>query len=233
MSKAGFTKAGNIKLGNMWTFSKLYGNQEHFIKSLGGCIKGTCGNYCNGCKSSCYVRKSYRYGSVIQNHATNTIAMRENLVDLFARLDEQIRRAKNKPDTIRINQSGELESVEEFRHWISLASEHKDISFYLYTKAFPLVMDTIKTERLPDNFTVLISVWHEYGLKEFDELKAVPNVKAFVYNDGFNYAENGLTATTKCFAYEGKKLNHNITCDKCRKCFSRRNLDKVIYCDEH
>ena len=237
MCKPGFDKKGNIKLGNMYTFSKLYGNQEHYIKAYDFCVKGTCGKYCSGCKNNCYVKASYRYGSVILKHAANTIASRTDLIGLFDILDKTIARAKNKPDTIRINQSGEIESREEFICWILLANKYPNINFYLYSKAFDLVIPEIKARHkagtLPKNLTILISVWHEYGAKEFNEIKHIPNIKAFVYNDGFNYETVGIKANTKCYAYNGKKLNHDITCDKCRKCFSRHERDKVIFCDSH
>lgn len=234
MCKAGFRKDGNIKLGNMWTFSKLYGNQEHYVNKLGFFIAGTCGKYCAGCKEKCYVKASYRYGSVIYGHAVNTIAMRENITGLFSEFDRQLKAARKKPDTVRINQSGEIESREEFSNWCDLAASHENVEFYLYTKAFNLVLPEIqerhKAGTLPKNITILISIWHNYGIQEFKKVKHIPNVKAFVYCDGYNYP---FTINTMCMAYRNGKLDHNITCDKCRKCFNRAANSKVIGCNEH
>lgn len=237
MCKAGLRKNGNIKLGNMWTFSKLYGNQEHYVKRLNMFCSGTCGKYCAGCKEKCYVRASYRYGSVIYGHAVNTIAMRENMTGLFSEFDRQLTAARNKPEQVRINQSGEIESRAEFENWCNLAENYPDIDFYLYTKAFDLVIPAIveryESGTLPENITINISVWHEYGIPEYNKVKHIPGVKAFAYMDGYDYSAQGLEITTYCMAYKNGKLNHDITCDKCRKCFSRRVTDKVIGCNEH
>lgn len=237
MCKAGMRKNGNIKLGNMWTFSKLFGNQDHYVKKLGIFIKGTCGKYCAGCKEKCYVKASYRYGSVIYGHAVNTVAMRENMIGLFSEFDRQLKAARKKPETVRINQSGEIESRQEFAYWCDLASSYNYVKFYLYTKAFDLVLPEI-LERyangtLPENITILCSVWHEYGIKEYETVKHIPNVKAFVYCDGYDYTADGLAINTICMAYKNGKLDHNITCDKCRKCFNRAANSKVIGCNEH
>ena len=52
--QARFNKGGNIKIGNMWSWSKLKGNE--FYKSEYGCVLGTCGKYCDGCTKKCYVK---------------------------------------------------------------------------------------------------------------------------------------------------------------------------------
>ena len=235
MCKPGFDKKGNIKLGGkMWTLSKLYGSQEWFIEKYGIYLKGTCGKYCKGCCNDCYVKRSYRYGSVILKHGTNTLALRNDIIGFFAILDGQLTRAKNKPEQVRYDQSGEIESRQEFSLLCDLAAAHNYSQFYLYTKAFDLVIPEIleryETGRLPENLTVLISIWHEYGIAEYESIKHIPNVKAFVYNDGFEYP---FEFTTRCTAYNGRKLNHNITCDKCRKCFDRKDIHKIISCDSH
>lgn len=233
MIKAKFGKVGNIKLGTTtWTFSKLATN-EVFTSKLGTC-KGSCGKYCDGCKGSCYVRSSYRYPSVILGHMRNTLAFREDLAQAFSDLYLQLARAKKKPMMVRINQSGELESKEEFEAWCDLASCFPETKFWLYTKAYDIVTDPLMQGQVPSNMTVLISVWHEYGTDTFEKLQHLDNVKAFAYCDGFDYKEAfGLDITTKCNAYEGRKLNHEITCERCQKCFNRLASCKVIGCDAH
>lgn len=224
---ARFIKKGNIKLGaTIWTFSTLYGDGEY--KTEFGTVKGTCGKYCQGCKNACYVRKSYRYPSVIKSHAVNTIALMD-ILKAEKDLTEQIRRAKNKPQVIRIHQSGEMINRYEMAMWINIAREFPEITFYTYTKAFDIVEPFLLD--IPLNFYINVSVWHEYGIKEFNEMKAHPNIKAFIYMDGFNYTAHGLDVQTTCKAYEGGKLNHEITCDKCKKCFT--DAFKIIGCHEH
>lgn len=229
-----FNKSGNIKVGRIWTWSTLMGNINWYIEKLGCSVCGTCGNHCQGCMSACYVRKSYRYSSVKYGHARNTLSLRLYPQETLEKLDGFIVRAKNKPDVIRINQSGEIESLAQFRIWKELASRHPEIKFYLYTKAFDIVIDELLTEDTPSNLTVLISIWHESGITEFRAVEHLKNVKAFVYDDGFDYSAFGLEIQTYCKAYgENGKLNKEITCQKCKKCFNRSASHKVIGCLEH
>lgn len=219
---------GNIKLGNMGSFSKLYGSDSHYIEKLGFAVSGTCGKYCTGCSKDCYVRKSYRYKSVMYGHALNTLAVRNDLAQVFADLNNQLTRKRKKFETVRINQSGEIETSDEFIMWCELAKCHPETTFYVYTKAYDLVLATIKAG-LPSNLVVLISVWHEYGANEYLSVAHLDNVKAFVYDDGFDYAALGIIIQTYCKAYdENGKLDHAITCNKCQKCFNKLASCKVI-----
>ena len=88
---------------------------------------------------------------------------------------------------------------------------------------------------IPVNMTILISVWHECGLKEYQRLSRYENIKAFVYDDGgFDYSGNGLNIQTWCKAYdENGKLDKNITCQKCKKCFNHNANCKCIGCKAH
>ena len=231
MYNARFNKKGNIKTGLIWTWSKLAGNRE-----ING-VKGSCGNYCGACQDGgCYVFKSYRYPSVINGHARNTTAFRNDINGSFEELCAQIDRAKNKPEIIRINQSGEIETPFELLKWCLMAKKYPDIRFYLYTKNFDALSMVINSfdngATVPENITMLISVWHEYGLNEFNEFKKHSFIKAFAYDDGFNYAAAGLNIDAYCTAYDQNgKMNHAVTCEKCKKCFNR--IHKVIGCYDH
>lgn len=238
LNKCLFTKNGNIKLGNMWVFSKLYGDDVYYIHDLDIEVQGTCCGCCAGCKHACYVRKSYRYGSVIKGHAFRTLAMREYMGELFDRLDRQITRARKKPTSVRIDQSGEIETRGELVAWVELAKKHPEVgAFYLYTKRFDILADVLNeygNENMPSNFTVLVSIWHKQGIAAFKKLQHFDCVKAFVYMDGFDYEAEGIHVQTMCKAYDKTgKLNHDITCDKCRKCFDRLSNHKIIGCDAH
>lgn len=230
--KALFGKNGNIKLGNTWTFSKL-ATDKLFISEIGTCT-GSCGKYCAGCSKACYVVKSYRYPSVVKGHMRNSLAFRLDLFKAFDDLRKQLMRARKKPSLVRINQSGEMESELEVRLWSELAKEFPNIRFWFYTKAFDLVTPLLLDGSIPDNMTVLFSIWHEYGIQEFKKVMHLDNVKAFVYCDGFDYEAHGIHVTTMCNAYDKNgKLNHELTCDKCTKCFSRLASHKIIGCFEH
>lgn len=226
---------GNIKLGaTIGTWSTLYGDEEFYIDYLSMKVCGTCGHHCEGCKGSCYVRKSYRYGSVMKRHAINTLALRESVEGTYEILSRQLARKRKPFDIIRINQSGELESEEQFAMWCRLAEENPKTKFYIYTKAYEFVSPFLMDGKVPENLTVLISVWHEKGIEEYKSLEHIDNVKCFAYDDGFDYEEKGLSLQTYCKAYdEHGKLDHNITCDKCQKCFNRSGNCKCVGCMAH
>ena len=96
---------------------------------------------------------------------------------------------------------------------------------------YDVVIPALLAGNVPENMTVLISIWHKFGVNEFEKVKNLPNVKAFVYDDNYKY---GFVIDTYCKAYdEHGKLDHNITCDKCKKCFNRLNNCKVIGCKAH
>lgn len=239
---AGFSKSGNIKLGEMvYTFSKLPGNLTYIVNAANGSFvcKGSCGEFCNGCGSlvkdekgiyklpPCYVFKSLRYESVVASQMRNTLAIRNGMNALFFKMYTQLRNAKRKPAIVRINQSGEIESKEEFIAWCNLAKQFPNIKFWLYSKAFQF----IDVSEMPKNMFLNVSVWHEYGISEYKIFSAkCENVNAFVYDDGFNYAAYDLRINTRCNAYKGGKLNHSITCEKCGKCFKKSG---VIACEDH
>ena len=227
-------KKGNIKLGNKtWTISKLAGNNDYHVGNE--TVKGTCGHFCVGCQNDCYVMKSYRNDSVIRGHAATTKAFREDLTGSFDYIRDSLKRAKNRPDYFRVNQSGEIESASELAQWIKTAKENRDVSFWLYTKneiALEICMQ-LYSQELPDNITFLVSIWREYGIRMFLRWQHVKNIKAFVYDDKqFDYASAGIVGDSKCTAYTGKKLNHDITCEKCGLCTDKRK-NKVIFCDAH
>lgn len=235
---------GNVKVGDMLTFNKLAGNTE-----LNGC-KGSCGKYCKGCwnannwkKSPCYVAKSYTQykDNVINSHIVNTIAMRKDPWATIKELDKQLSR-KRKIKPIRQHASGELESVDELKAWLWLANRHSNIPIYVYTKAYDIV-DAVLTEyqeqnlKLPKNYFINISIWHENGLECYLKWGHLKTVRAFVYDDGeYDYGKEKLELKTYCPAYKKNdkgvvKLSHELTCDKCKLCFSTKN--KILGCLSH
>lgn len=240
---------GNIKVGNMLTWNKLAGNGE-----INGC-KGSCGQHCNGCynnenpyDSPCYVFKSYRQykDKVINSHIVNTTAIRTDLQKTMDTLNDALsRRKKVKP--IRIHASGEIESTKELMAWMILAKKNSKWPIYIYTKAENYVDEALTKmakEGYPSNFYLNISIWHEHGIKLYNKWKHLPFVRAFVYDDGYDYASKGLLLNGYCPAYvkevkispkgqviERVKLKHDITCDKCKLCFSDKM--KVLGCLSH
>lgn len=249
VATAEIVSGGNIKLGEtIGTWSTLFGDKVYDTPF--GKVKGTCGEHCkycgvsiNGKQPSCYVRKSYRYGSVIQRHAANTIAIRTDVKKCFEDLHGQLTRKRKKFVYVRIDQSGELETTEQFKGWEWLSDNHQETTFYIYTKAYEIVVPELLAGNVPDNLVVLISIWHEQGIEAYNKVKHLTNVKAFVYMDknknadGWwyeEYAAHGVEIQTICKAYDEKgKMNHNITCDKCKKCIACRKNTKIVGCFDH
>lgn len=241
--EAKFNKNGNIKVGKIWTWNKLAGSGV-----IAGC-KGTCGKHCTGCykadnpkKSPCYVFKAYvLYGwdtsTVVASHVRNTNAMRNNIDKAFKELALQLSRAKNPPSVVRIHSAGELESADELINWFMLAEKFPAIHFYIYTKAYECLTKALDIchNKIPDNFFINVSIWHEEGLGIYNKYKHLTNIRAFVYDDGYNY--NGrLDYNCYCPAYKKNEkgkvvLKHDLTCDKCGICFSDKA--KVCACLDH
>ena len=238
--EAKFVKGGNIKVGKMWTWSKLAGKGV-----ISGC-KGTCGNYCKGCydennpkKSPCYVFKSYvQYGwdngTPVRAHIRNTLVMSNNINKAFEDIRLQLKRAKKKPNAVRIHAAGELQSCKELRMWLETASLYPNIPFYIYTKAYDKVdkvLSSLNKDDIPNNFFINISIWHQSGIKTYNKWKHLDIIRAFVYDDGYDYSKK-IKIDCYCPAYDKNgKLSHELTCDKCKICF--QDKVKVCGCYDH
>ena len=240
LSKCGYVKGKNVKMGDeIYSLSKLYGNDNFITEVLPGIYcecTGTCGNHCTGCKNACYVKKSYDIKpSVVVGHMRRTILMRYFLDEYKTALTGQLARKRKKAEVIRLDQSGEIETLKEFIMHKNIASDHKETSFYIYTKN----MDTIgpyilqHANEFPDNFIILISIWNDQNIDWFLRLQHLPFIKAFVVKTGYDYNAAGIHIQTDCKAYNGKKLNKELTCYKCKKCFDHNPNHKIIGCDEH
>ena len=238
---ARMVKNGNIKIGNtMWSWNKLAGNGV-----IAGC-KGTCGEHCHGCynaddprKSPCYVFKSYNiYGwdnsSVVKGHVRNTNIMRNDIVRAFSDIQLQLKRAKKKPSAVRIHASGELETAQELWKWIETAAMTPDTPFYVYTKAYDIldeVLSELDNDSIPSNLFINVSIWHENGIETYNKWKHLDCIRAFVYDDGYDYSDK-IKIDCYCPAYDKTgKLHHDMTCDKCKICFQKKA--KVCGCYSH
>lgn len=223
-----FNIGRNIKLGeNIASWSTLKGSDVLYIPRLNKRVRGTCKD-CDYCTKECYVNKSYnRYPkTAMYGHAVNAIGLRTCPSKVFQDLHAQLSVTK-RFRIVRINQSGDIENLQELEMWFTLALLHPDFTFYLYTKQFKMAVEFIEGNTLPKNFHINFSIWHEHGVNEYFTVAHYPNVHAFVFDDGETY----IPATDYCRAYVNGKLNHKITCEKCKKCY--RPGSKVIYCTSH
>lgn len=198
-------------------------------------LKGTCnGANCTACKGwkECYAYRMLRYTDVAKNYIENTMYLRTDITGLENDLVKQIKKIK-KSDMFRFDVSGEIENLEQLIMFLSVAYRVPEKTFYVYTKNYDVLYKYFSTGvELPDNFHILISIWHESGIKCFNDLRHHKNIHCFIYNDGFNYDAYGieLLNTNRCMAYDKDgNMNHDITCIKCRKCWTK----KVIWTYPH
>lgn len=254
------TATDNIKLGNMGSWAELPGDCEYYIPELDVTVRGTCGEYCKGCFnpsnprcSACYVFKSlmrYTYsnpdgtpGDILKNkccvklgQAYRTIAMTMFRKDLLLSLDKQLTNKRKKFKVIRINESGEFTCYEDLALWCELGKRHPETIFYVYTKNYKAVRKALINGIVPSNLFINISIWHEFGIEEYLEMMDHPQIRAFVMVDDEwtveKYYSKGIEITSMCGAYdENGKMNHAVTCDKCKKCFS--NNSRCTACYKH
>ena len=254
------TATDNIKLGNMGSWAMLFGNCSWYIPELKVYVRGTCGEHCKGCFnpdnpkcSECYVAKSYvihtkrnedgSVGDILRNecsvklgHAYRTIAMTMFRDQLLESLDKQLSRMRKKLSVVRINESGELTCYEDLALWCELGKRHPETVFYLYTKNYKVVRKALINGIVPSNLFINISVWHQFGISEYLEMKDHPQIRAFCLVDGEwtkeKYYSEGIEIVSMCGAYDvNGKMNHAVTCDKCKKCFSNKN--KCVGCFAH
>ena len=224
-------------------------------------IPGTCSHTCQGCWKNCYARKGgVRYhNSCVPSWGENTILLRNgklweqlatfiNLKNGKAEkyLDEAHRQGVD-PDlaireatklaaikVFRINVSGEVESVEQFRRWAFLAQAHNYIRFYLYTKNFEALGEYLdwlgeNHMELPGNFAIQISQWHHCADDFIAKYAERWNLGVFEYDDSFvrgcDMSEEDKARLAKIPHCPGidKKGHHrkmadgsDFTCDQCK-----------------
>lgn len=197
---------------------------------------GTCGAVdCSGCglHGVCYAIDSHtRYTHKTINNVENTMQLRS---DMGAHFNDIYKAAvDNNVDTIRYTESGEIENYEQFEHVITLAGRVPDKELYLYTKNYD-VLDTFfgAGYELPENVTVLISIWENTGVDAYERYKHHAGIKAFVVDN------DSVKADAQCPAYildESGTVVMNkapaARCGNCKLC-TRARAAKVIRCLNH
>lgn len=197
---------------------------------------GTCGAVdCSQCGKHgvCYAINSHtQYIAKTINNVENTMQLRADMTGHFeaiyqAAIDTGV-------DTIRYTESGEIESYEQFICALDTARRLPDKDLYLYTKNYA-VLDTFfdAGNELPDNVTVLISIWENTGVDAWERLKHHAGIKAFVVDN------DTVKADARCPAYIMNDTGTVVLnkapaarCGNCKLC-TRARAAKVIRCLNH
>ena len=194
---------------------------------------GTCGGVnCKGCMQGCYAIRTVRqYESACYNRIANTLHMRQDIDAHFEAIKAEC--IKRNITTLRYTEAGELETFRQFVKVVELAQELPEMEVYLYTKNYPILRRFFETDELPENMTVLVSIWGSVGVQEYNEFKDHDGIKCFVVNN------DEIKADCNCPAYKlnskgkVKRVNSDaVKCGNCRLCTRAKSV-KVIKCLEH
>lgn len=197
---------------------------------------GTCsGVDCSKCgkRNVCYAIDSYvQYPAVTVNRVENTMQLRQDIDKHFE--DIKAAAVKNDVEIIRYTESGEFENDKHFEKFIELAEDIPDVKVYAYTKNYEVLRNYFSHgKELPENCVILVSVWEDQGIKEYEEFKDHENIKCFVVN-------SDIKCDAMCPAYrkdENGKVNRvksdAVKCGNCGLCTGKYPQIKVIGCVEH
>lgn len=210
---------GNSKLGKgVYAFNLLPGDEPISTKDKGQLtnVRGTCGGCCNECKGECYAISDTRryHNTCIPSLAKNTVIMRHDIDCGFNQIKDELINKKAK--VLRWHSSGEIMSYEYLLHMIKLAIAMPNVKFYFYTKRFKFIQRYLNSGfTFPENLICNISEWHG-NTKEYN----FDNLNKFVYDDG---ADVRLKEIVHCPAVDKNGKKTPITCDQCKRCFSKND----------
>ena len=217
--------SGNEKIGKgIYNLSLLPGDEP--LKRKDGLqltnIAGTCHGCCDGCGTCCYAKRS-----VIQHHnvnikawGENTMLAREDTETFFAEVQTFIDR--NVVSVFRVHVGGEFFSYAYMKRWVEFAAKNPDVIFYVYTKRFGWIekVDEEYNGVLPDNFRVLVSIWH----KNYSNPRGFAE---FIYDDG---TEPELKDVVHCPAVDKHGHETGVTCSMCKRCIkAKKGTRTAVY----
>ncbi len=226
-------------------------------KGLLTTVPGTCSKYCEGCfNGGCYaVRDAKLHCNVtIKAWGDNTLLLRHDPKGLFDQIDTFIK-DKNKKfletndekfhrvRTWRWNVSGEIENLLQLELMNEIAVKHPEVMFGVYTKSFDILEDYLTKhgeDGFAKNFVINVSQWHHVA---DDFLKKHPNVfNIFEYDDSnlknclmSDEDKDRLKGVTHCPAVtkEGHHAKNakgeNITCDMCKRCYTKSGAHTAVH----
>lgn len=207
---------GNRKVGNILGINLLAG-ESPYIKKDGTVLttyKGTCGGCCEECENDCYARRytHRQHNTCLPAYIKNTEIMRRNLQNY---IDQVTKACKEKTQNlVRWHETGEFETFLQMVGVEDVAIRVPKKDYYFYTKRFDYLERVEKSGGFSDNVSALVSIWYDKeGKRNYDNPYNYPE---FIYDDG---SVPELDDVFHCPAvFIDGTMNHNITCDKCKRC---------------
>lgn len=251
---------GNSKIGKMMNWSTLPGDKDHMLTANGELlttIPGTCCGKCDACFKNCYAVNSAKlhHNVNITAWGKNTLMLRNYPEEVYKQLDAALTKknkkwiTSKKPEDIaikfvRINVSGELETLEQLEMWDKLAKAHPECKFGIYSKCETILLAFFKKHgQTADNLTINISQWHgvmDDTLKQLRDMKAIVNV--FEYDDsnrswcnlsldekGRLAGESHCPAVLKSGKHANKPDGTPILCSDCGRCYRKTGETTAVY----
>ena len=118
----------------------------------------TCPN-CKHCKSLCYdIKACLQYVNVLNARARNTAILQFSPQMYWNQINAFLDRTTKKH--FRFHVGGEIQDYSYFCSMIETVKKHPNITFWTYTKSYPIVNRYIaENGALPANLSVMFSVW--------------------------------------------------------------------------
>ena len=225
---------GNSKIGEgIASFSTLPGNADHMIytkdKGLLTDIPGTCSRFC----------AEWLWEEL------DTFLTLKNAKAIKALHDgtplQEARKLAN-VKILRQHVSGEIESVDDLRHWVEIARKHVETVIYVYTKNFDALGEYLDGgEDFPENYVVNVSQWHGVA-DEFLAKYGWAQLNVFTYDDSRKKGcdlpqaeKDRLAALQHCPAVlpngHHAKLpdGSDVTCTLCGRCTRKTGKETAVY----
>ena len=237
---------GNSKIGRMFNFSTLPGNETHLLTLKNGQvltdIPGTCTGLCEECfYNGCYAVNSARqyHNTVIPAWAENTLLLRSGKV--WELLEAALIKNAGKVKFFRINVSGELQNVDDIVRWNTLAHNHPEVTFAFYTKNLDaLDLFFQQYEDTEPNLIPNVSNWNHCA--DWFIEKYAGKVNVFEYDPtnlkSCDWSEEDRVrlfslphcpAVTKDGKHAKKPNGDPILCEDCRRCYRKTGKTTAVY----
>ena len=157
----------------------------------------------------CYALNATYTWPVVKNAYQNRLlATLSN--DFTAMMGKEIRTKvksnKDKKVVIRIHDSGDFYNMHYFEKWLQVIKEFPQVQFYAYTKMVPMFKHWLKTNTLPENFTVIYSFG---GLRD-DLINKEVDRHSSVFESMAELVAAGYTDTTEDDKNAYKSVNGKV-----------------------